>query len=87
MAIQPVTEANITIQKPQEQPQAVAKVQHGDPPQAPNDGQQQEAQFWFWSSVLRFEHVLASTTDVVFIYVFCIMSPGISFYSVVGFKA
>ncbi len=42
------TEANIAIQKPQEQlqeqPQAVAEVQHGEPPQAPNDGQQQEAQ-------------------------------------------
>ncbi len=33
--------------------------------------------------MLRFERVLASTTDVVFIYVFCIMSTGIPFYSVV----
>ena len=44
LAIQPVAEANIAIQKPQEQPQSVAEVQHGEPSQAPNDGQQQEAQ-------------------------------------------
>ena len=38
--------------------------------------------------MLRFERVFASPTDVVFIYAFCIMSPGVSFYSVVvGFKA
>ena len=41
---QPVAEANIAITKLQEQPQAVAEVQHGEPPQEPNDGQQQEAQ-------------------------------------------
>ena len=56
LAIQPLAEANIAFQKlqeqpqeqpqkqPQEQPQAAAEVQHGEPPQAPNDGPQQEAQ-------------------------------------------
>ena len=54
LAIQPLAEANIAFQmlqeqeqpqkQPQEQPQAAAEVQHGEPPQAPNDGPQQEAQ-------------------------------------------
>ena len=57
LAIQPLAEANIAFQKLQEQPQeqpqkqpqeqqaqAAAEVQHGEPPQAPNDGPQQEAQ-------------------------------------------
>ncbi len=56
LAIQPLAEANIAFQKlqeqpqeqpqkqPQKQPQAAAEVQHGEPPQAPNDGPQQEAQ-------------------------------------------
>ena len=44
LAIQPLAEANIAFQKQQEQPQAAAEVQHGEPPQAPNDGPQQEAQ-------------------------------------------
>ncbi len=48
LAIQPLTEANIAFQKlqeqPQEQPQAAAEVQHGEPLQAPIDGPQQEAQ-------------------------------------------
>ncbi len=40
LAIQPVGEANIAIQKPQ----AVAEVQHGEPPQAPNDEHNKTAQ-------------------------------------------
>ena len=50
LAIQPLAEANTAFQKeqpqeqPQKQPQAAAEVQHGEPPQAPNDGPQQEAQ-------------------------------------------
>ncbi len=56
LAIQSLAEANIAFQKlqeqpqeqpqkqPQEQPEAAAEVQHGEPPQAPNDGPQQEAQ-------------------------------------------